>query len=116
MKLKIKNVNKRENKVERFVARWANSLAADYDTGALGALKDLAHGGCASGMMGGLIYTADIVSFFKRHAEDVLDVVGDYENDIGEPLSNKDSLDKVTLYTWSAVEIVGNKLLGELES
>lgn len=55
------------DKLEREVLDWINEKAADYDNGPRGVLMDLAHGGCASGMVSELIYTGDAVKFYERH-------------------------------------------------
>jgi hypothetical protein len=112
--MKIKSVNARQNSVERFVARWANSQDG-YSDGAKGALKDLCYGGCASGMIGALIYTSDIKRFYVRHLDAISEIVEGLQDSLGKPIADKDSLGIPTLYTWVAVEEMGHKLLRELD-
>lgn len=118
VKARIEGVNKRQNSVERWVARWANSHVSNYDDGAAGALKDLLYGGCSSGMVGALIYTRDIEAFYRRHLRDVEAIVEELEESMGEPLRNDEKrnghLDNVTFRTWVAVEETARKLADEL--
>lgn len=73
-----------ETKLEGAVARWIRSRARDYpDTGAAGVLKDLAYGGCQSGMVGHLIYTRDCVRFYRRHRVDIVEALRATMDDMG---------------------------------
>jgi hypothetical protein len=73
----MKTVTKRlarslaETKLERAVLRILNAHAGGYDDGVSGFLKDLAYGGCASGLVGELVYTRDAAAFYRRHREEV---------------------------------------------
>lgn len=60
-----------ESKLERVVRYWLNNQGADYDDGWRGAYKDLAHGGCSTGVVGKLIYYADTVRFYKKHQAEI---------------------------------------------
>jgi hypothetical protein len=60
-----------ETALEREVRVWLNSQGADYDNGWRGALKDLQHGGCESGMVSELIYHRDTLKFYKRHKREI---------------------------------------------
>jgi hypothetical protein len=60
-----------ETKLERVVRYWLNSRAADYENGWKGVYRDLERGGCASGLVGKLIYYADTVKFYKRHHAEI---------------------------------------------
>lgn len=61
----------KETHLERVVRYWLNARAADYDNGWRGVYKDLAYGGCESGMVGKLIYYHDTVKFYKRHQVEI---------------------------------------------
>ena len=63
MKTKIKGA---ETKLEKAVQAVINRHADDYETGAIGFLDDLMHGGCQSGMVGGLIYYSDTLKYYKN--------------------------------------------------
>lgn len=56
-----------ENALEAAVLEWVNGRAEEYGDGARGVLKDLAYGGCASGMVSHLVYTADAAAFYRQH-------------------------------------------------
>ena len=80
-----KRIEGAETKLERFVQKWINARATDYpDTGAAGVLEDLMYGGCASGMVGELVYTRDSVAFFKRNADEINALLRSHMDDIGE--------------------------------
>lgn len=71
-------------RLERNVQMWANERAADYDNGAEGVLKDLAYGGCLSGMVSHLVYTAECVKFFKTHRRDIMALLKETMDSTGE--------------------------------
>lgn len=56
------------DRLQRIALRWLND-SADYANGATGRFADLMHGGCQSGIVGHLIYSADCRAFLKRHRE-----------------------------------------------
>ena len=58
--------------LEVAVQEWANEEAEDYpDSGVEGVLEDLMQGGCASGMVGALVYYTDTVKFYREHRESI---------------------------------------------
>jgi hypothetical protein len=69
--------------LERHVKAWINGHADGYDD-VKGVLEDLFHGGCASGMVGHLIYYNDTVRFFKRHREEINTLLVEYIDGTGE--------------------------------
>lgn len=80
----LKRITGAETTLERVVQRWINSEASGYpDTGAEGVLRDLMHGGCASGMVGGLIYYTDTVKFYKRHRSEIESMLRESMSDCG---------------------------------
>jgi hypothetical protein len=58
-------------KLERAVKKWVNWLCTEYGDGAKGVFRDLFQGGCASGMVGDLIYYKDTIPFYKRHKAEI---------------------------------------------
>lgn len=72
-----------ETMLERSVLRWMNERGADYDNGAAGPYADLMRGGCASGMVGHLIYTRDCVAFYRRHRKDIAALLSDALDNTG---------------------------------
>lgn len=73
-----------KTRLERNVQSWANGRADDYDDGVIGVLKDLAHGGCISGMVGHLVYTQDCVKFFQAHRRDISQLLAAMVDDTGQ--------------------------------
>jgi len=72
-----------ETKLQRAVRLWLNARGRDYDNGWQGAYRDLAYGGCASGMVSELIYYNDTTLFFKRHRAEINEMLKDILADTG---------------------------------
>lgn len=68
MKTRIRGA---ETKLEKAVQEEINHHVDDYEDGAKGFLKDLAYGGCQSGMVGSLIYYHDTLKFYKRNKGEI---------------------------------------------
>lgn len=68
MKVKIKGA---ETRLQMAVQTTINHYAGDYESGAKGFLDDLMYGGCASGMVGSLVYYNDTLKFYKRHKDEI---------------------------------------------
>lgn len=75
-----------ETALERWVVRWINRQAANYDDGAAGAIRDAQHG-CSSGIVSELIYNRDCAKFARKHLSDILALLDDYADSMGEPLA-----------------------------
>ena len=73
-----------ETKLERVVRVWLNNHGRDYDNGWRGAYKDLEYGGCASGLVGKLIYYTDTLRFYRRHREEINALLRDALSNIGD--------------------------------
>lgn len=71
-----------ETRLEKNALRWLNE-AEGYDNGATGRYKDLMYGGCQSGMVGHLIYSADCRTFLKRHREEINKLLGEQLEETG---------------------------------
>lgn len=69
--------------LQKAARKWLNDRGADYDNGAEGAFLDLMHGGCASGIVGKLIYTADTVKFFRKHRTEIAGMLAQAVEDFG---------------------------------
>jgi hypothetical protein len=76
-----------ETKLERAVARWLRSEARDRNGSVRSVLRDLFYGGCASGIVGDLIYTSDAAKFYRRHRTDIGQLVRDWIESTGAPFS-----------------------------
>jgi hypothetical protein len=56
--------------LEKAVKRWVNGMVEDgYPAASI--LEDLLRGGCQSGMVGGLIYYKDTLTFYRRHRAEI---------------------------------------------
>jgi hypothetical protein len=92
---------KAETKLEKVALRWLNRKGHDYDNGAADALKDLLYGGCSSGIVGELIYTADTVKFFTKHKQDISNLLYDCMEssgcDVSELLKDWDRQDPLAM-------------------
>lgn len=72
-----------ETKLERVVRYWLNNRGADYQDGWKGAYKDLAYGGCQSGVVGELIYYHDTLKFFTKHRDEITKLLKEQMSDMG---------------------------------
>ena len=70
--------------LERNVARWIDARASDYDNGAEGVLNDLWKGGCASGMVGHLIYYKDTLNFYRKFRSEIDKLYYETLQELGE--------------------------------
>ena len=78
----MKKLKGAETKLEKEVQCILNSKVYDgYPIESV--LKDLAYGGCASGIIGELIYYTDTVGFYKRHKREIQGLLREIEQDIG---------------------------------
>lgn len=66
-------------------------------------IEDLQYGGCASGLVGDFIYTADCESFYVCHMDDLEEFIAVLESEIG-PVSNKRELPRATFVCWLCFE------------
>ena len=76
--------------LNRHVFDWIEERAEDYqddDTSAIDAitslLQDLQYGGCSSGMVGHLIYYADIAEWWGKYGADAARLVSEQANECG---------------------------------
>jgi hypothetical protein len=73
---------KAENRLERFVKAWINNHVKDYDS-VENLARDLNYCGCASGMVGELIYTTDCVEFFNKYKVEINSLFRELLSDCG---------------------------------
>lgn len=125
MKTKIKGAKTR---LEKAVQAEINSHAQDYDDGAIGFLKDLNYGGCASGMVGSLIYYNDTLKFYKKYKKEITDLLKETLSDcgfkspselFGDKWDNEDIFAEDTqnknLLVWFGFEETANRLASRNE-
>lgn len=74
-----------ESQLEKTIARWASRKADDYGGDVAGVFRDLFYGGCASGMVGGMVYYCDTVRFFEVHAQEILAMAHEQAEEMGHP-------------------------------
>ena len=64
-----------ENDLEKYVKKWINKKATEYEKGVEGVIDDLMQGGCASGYVGELIYYKDTCAFFKKFKDEISELL-----------------------------------------
>lgn len=62
---------KPETKLERHVACWLRSQARERDGSIAAVAEDLVYGGCASGIVGHLVYYTDTLRFEARYRKEI---------------------------------------------
>jgi len=85
-------------------------------------INDVMYGGCASGMVTSLIYYCDTDKFFVNYHAEILELVENYKNEIGEfPLGNREFNSNNLAwfgYEWTMTSIsnmIEEYSVGELE-
>ncbi len=73
---------------------------------------DLFYGGCASGMIGHLIYYHDTHKFYDRYYDGIDELRDELEDSIGEPLRVKGDLKN--WYAWLGFEETARKVADTL--
>jgi hypothetical protein len=81
-----------ETRIEREVRLWLNDKGRDYDNGWRGAYRDLAYGGCSSGIVSTLIYNRDTHAFFERHKDAINVMVAEALADFGRAMGRMSDL------------------------
>jgi len=101
-------VSDKETFLKDIIATSPNTLKAaiarealDYH-GIEAFFKDILTYGCKSGLVSGLIYTADIQQYFNRYYREIEGIRRNIEQNLGESLSF--SGDLVTGLVWTAYE------------
>lgn len=70
----------------------------------IGFFKDLSYGGCASGMVGMFIYHSDCKKFYILHIDSMEDFKAEFEEELGDPIRNKEKLPHYTFMCWLCYE------------
>jgi hypothetical protein len=110
---------KPETKLEKEVAKIIrHQVDKTYDQHSF--LEDLYTGGCASGLVGSLIYYKDTLPFYKRHRAEIGQLVREYLEGRMDLLRGWDDTDPLALETtnqnllaWYGFEAVAISLLEE---
>ena len=82
-------VDSNDSRLTKRVKRWINAQAVDsYDKDRAAVLKDLFYGGCASGIVGELIYYHDTARFYKLYRDEIDGMIKDMLQDFGQPIQD----------------------------
>lgn len=99
-----------------FVQSFVDDMAyhaENYDN-PIGFFKDLAYGGCQSGTVGMLIYNNDCKKIYVEHIDD-MELIKEYlEDEMGEPVRNKEKLPHYTFMCWLCYEELGHNIARNL--
>ena len=80
-----------------------------YDN-AEGFFKDLEYGGCSSGMIGMFIYHSDCKKFYIQHIDDMENMKEELEEEMGEPIQNRNHQPHYTFMCWLCYEEFANEV------
>jgi hypothetical protein len=78
---------KTTNRLEAYVKDWINARARDYDGNVKSVLEDLFQGGCASGMVGELVYYSDTIPFYRKYRQEISALIKELQDSTGEPIN-----------------------------
>lgn len=79
-----------------------------------GFFKDLAYGGCQSGMIGMLICHSDCKEVYCRHIDDMEATKEALEDEMGTPMRNSKRLFHADWMCWLCYEELGHRVAAEL--
>ena len=108
----VPEMRREYNYVDELIDNMADECNG-YDN-PLGFFKDLAYGGCKSGMVGMFICNCDCKDFYIKHIDDMESFVGDFEDELGELITNKDKLPRYTFICWLCYEELAYRIASEL--
>lgn len=94
------------NKERSFVDDFVEDIAVHMEgySDAQGFFKDLAYGGCISGMIGMFIYHSDCKKFYIDHMDDMDNFKSELEEELGEPIQNRHQQPHYTFMCWLCYE------------
>jgi hypothetical protein len=113
LKTKLKNIINQENgdTLKKYVAQYWLDDADDYDN-TIDWYNNLMQGGCQSGFISSLIYYSDTHAFYNKYADDIDDILADYEDMTGEAIKVKG--DRRNFYAWLGFEETARQIAQEL--
>ncbi len=88
---------------EEFIDSYASEMI-NYSGDAEGFFKDLQTGGCASGMVGGLIYYNDVRKIYVDNMDSIDQYLADLENELGCPVLKSDDQPRFNYAVWAVYE------------
>jgi hypothetical protein len=71
------------NALEREVKSICESESENYDDGIRGFILDLRQGGCASGLIGELVYYEDTTKFYNKFENEIQELIDNYTQELG---------------------------------
>lgn len=81
----------------------------NYDN-PLGFFQDLQKGGCASGMIGMLIYNSDCLALYGKYANDMEEFREELEEEIGSPINRDRNIRHYVWICWLCYEELAYKI------
>ena len=102
---------KGENDLKDYVIDYVIDELGSYED-IKGFFEDLQRGGCASGMICGLIYYVDTAKFYDKFYNEIEEMREDWEFQTGETLQPKGDLKN--WFAWFAFEETARNLANEL--
>lgn len=87
---------------DEFLADMAYHIT-NYDN-PLSFFQDLQHGGCASGMIGMVIYNSDCLTLYGKYANDMEEFREELEEEIGSPIKRDKALRHYVWICWLCYE------------
>jgi hypothetical protein len=117
MKNKLKKiVSETDNKLKKYVAKYWLGEIDDYEETDNANIKswylDLMQGGCESGFVSPLIYTADCQDFYDKYYEEIEEIREELEGAMGESL--KPEGDLKNWYAWLGFEETARTIAEEI--
>lgn len=76
--------------------------------------NDLFEHGCQSGMVGKFIYNADCKDCYIAHIDSMEDFKEELEDELGEPIKNRNGLRHYTFMCWLIYEETARRIASEL--
>jgi hypothetical protein len=109
---KLENYLSKSNYTDKTFTEEFNKIISEEIEGYNGTIKeqlksffnDLQHGGCQSGMISEFIYNSDCKDFYIKHIDDLEEMKEELEDNLGEPIQNRNSLPHYTFLCWLCFE------------
>ena len=97
------------------------STIFDDADGEVSYIKDAAEHGCIGGNCSGLVYYAATHAFYAKHAEEIDELLGELEDQMGEPYDIQGNMKRLgqsdlrNFLAWMAYEVRAQEIMRELE-
>lgn len=95
-------------------------ILADAD-GEVSYVKDAGELGCIGGNCRRLVYYADTHDFYGKHGDEIDEILGDMEEEMGEPYNIGENMKRLgqsdlrNFLAWMAYEVRAQEIMRELE-